>query len=47
MTIYRRYLIDLKRKRGTARNLIHYRGYLGAYLKAKRAVVAGQELVDA
>lgn len=29
------------------RALIHYRAYVDAYLKAKRAVLAGQEMVDA
>lgn len=30
-----------------ARGLVHYRGYVDAYLEAKRAVLAGRESVDA
>jgi hypothetical protein len=30
-----------------ARSLIHYRAYVASYLKAKRAVLAGVELVGA
>ncbi|MBV6418045.1 MAG: hypothetical protein CMLOHMNK_02825 [Steroidobacteraceae bacterium] len=30
-----------------ARGLVHYRGYVEAYLEAKRAVLAGRESVDA
>ncbi len=33
--------------RRAARALLYYRNYLDAYLKAKRAVVAGEEEVDA
>lgn len=33
--------------RRIVRSIIHYRPYVDAYLKAKRAVLAGQELVDA
>jgi hypothetical protein len=36
----------LWRKR-VARSHLHYFGYLSAYLKAKRAVFAGEECVDA
>jgi hypothetical protein len=47
MTVYRGHLLGKKRKWGTARGLIHYPQILDSYLKAKRAVIAGQELVDA
>lgn len=30
-----------------ARGLVHYRGYVDAYLEAKRAVLAGRDSVDA
>jgi len=33
--------------RRIARALVHYHGYMDSYLKAKRAVVAGNEMVDA
>ncbi len=53
MTVYRRHLLDAKRKgtqrgaRRSVRGLIHYRGFIASYLEAKRAVIAGQELVQA
>lgn len=47
MSVYRRHILGSKKKWGTARGLIHYRALLGSYLKAKRAVLSGQELVDA
>lgn len=47
MMVYRRHLLGSKKKWGTARGLIHYRALLESYLKAKRAVLAGLELVDA
>ena len=47
MTVYRRHLLGCKKKWGSARGLIHYRALLDSYLKAKRAVLAGEELVDA
>ena len=40
MTVYRGHLLGSKRKYGTARGLIHYNGYLQAYLTAKRQVLA-------
>lgn len=47
MTQYRRHIMDCKKRWGHVRGLIHRRALLTAYLKAKRAVLAGQELVDA
>jgi hypothetical protein len=47
MTVYRRHLLGCKKKWGSARGLIHYRALVDSYLKAKRAVLAGEELVDA
>lgn len=57
MTSYRRFLLTTKRKWGTRpghtsrnrsiRSLIHYRRYIDAYLEAKRAVVAGRQMVNA
>lgn len=56
MNAYRRYLMAYKFKQNeqrsipnkrAARGLIYYRAYVEAYLAAKRAVVAGEELVDA
>lgn len=53
MTVYRRYVLDAKRKgtqrgaRRAARGLLHYRGFIASYLESKRAVIAGQELVQA
>jgi hypothetical protein len=34
-------------RKAAARALLHYRGMIDSYLKAKRAVVAGEERVDA
>jgi len=47
MSVYRRHLLGSKKKWGTARGLIHYRSFVDSYLLAKRAVLAGQEFVDA
>jgi hypothetical protein len=33
--------------RRVLRGIIHYRAYVQSYLKAKRAVIAGLEMVDA
>jgi hypothetical protein len=38
MTAYRRHILSCKRKWGTARGLIHYRGFVQAYLEAKRTL---------
>ena len=56
MVTYRRFITGklvecADRERGPAadrpRGLLHYRGYVAAYLEAKRAVLAGRESVDA
>lgn len=36
MKAYRRYILDRKKRWGTARGLIHYRGIVETYLEAKR-----------
>jgi hypothetical protein len=39
MVTYRRYILGMKRKNGTARSLVHYGQYIQAYLAAKASVV--------
>jgi hypothetical protein len=39
MVIYRKHILAAKRKFGTARCLVHYRGFIDDYLAAKRVVV--------
>jgi hypothetical protein len=41
MTIYRHYILELKRKNGSARSLVHYRQFIAIYLQAKREVLQG------
>jgi hypothetical protein len=36
MVCYRRYILGCKRKWGTARSLVHYKGYVQEYLNCKR-----------
>lgn len=36
MTQYRRHILTRKRQWGTARGLVHYRGFIDSYLRAKR-----------
>ena len=40
MVTYRRHILAAHRKFGSARGLIHYRGYVDAYLEAKRVCTA-------
>lgn len=40
MRCYRRYILERKRKWGTARGLIHYKAIVAEYFAAKRIVVA-------
>jgi len=42
MNAIRRYLVSEKRKRGTARGLIHYHDLLQTYLTAKRDLFNGR-----
>lgn len=39
MRVYRSFIIGTKRKWGSARGLVHYKGYVSAYLEAKRVVL--------
>ena len=39
MVTYRRHVMSSKRKYGTARCLVHYRGFVNEYLEAKRDVL--------
>lgn len=40
MRQYRKHILSFKRKKGTARGLIHYKGFVQTYLAAKRLVIA-------
>lgn len=40
MQAYRRYILMVKRKNGTARGLGHYRDIIDTYRTAKKAVLA-------
>lgn len=44
MRCYRQYVLNRKRKNGTARGIIHYRRILDEYLAAKRVVVEREEV---
>lgn len=41
MKSYRSFLVGTKKRNGSARSLVHYRGLLQEYLAAKRDVIAG------
>lgn len=41
MTQYRRHILSCKKRWGTARGLVHYRGFIASYLWAKREVLRG------
>mgnify|MGYP001100936594 CR=1 FL=1 len=42
MRVYRRYVLGVKRKFGTARSLVLYRKIIQGYLEAKRAYLAAR-----
>lgn len=39
MRAYRRYIVDRKKRWGTARGLVHYRQIIETYLWAKRSLM--------
>lgn len=43
MTQYRRHIMSFKKSYGTARGLIHYRGFIQSYLWAKRLSLTTRE----
>lgn len=45
MRAYRRYILGMKKKFGTARSQVHYRDLIETYLAAKRIVLSSRSSI--